>query len=65
MQRFTIQNLFAVKIYVLARSIRPDNKYTNTATYQLGDLPIVVNDNYRRLLLTSTVSLYNGTTDAW
>ena len=57
--------ILAVKIYVLARSIRPDNKYTNTSTYQLGDLPVVVNDNYRRLLFTSTVSLYNGGADAW
>jgi|GEM_PF-233363 len=57
--------ILAVKIYVLARSIRPDNKYTNTSTYQLGDLPVTVNDNFRRLLFTSTVSLYNAGADSW
>lgn len=57
--------ILAVKIYVLARSIRPDNKYTNTSTYQLGDLPVEVNDNFRRLLFTSTVSLYNAGADSW
>ncbi len=57
--------ILAVKIYVLARSIRPDNNYTNTSTYQLGDLPVTVNDNFRRLLFTSTVSLYNAGADTW
>lgn len=58
-------NILAVKIYVLARSIRPDNNYTNTSTYQLGNLPFTVNDNFRRLLFTSTVYLYNTAEDAW
>ncbi|MCJ8296774.1 MAG: PilW family protein, partial [Colwellia sp.] len=57
--------ILAVKIYVLARGIRLDNKYTNTNTYQLGDLPFAVNDNYRRLLFSSTVTLYNSSVDAW
>jgi type IV pilus assembly protein PilW len=57
--------ILAVKIYVLARSIRPDNDYNNTSTYQLGDLPFTVNDNFRRLLFTSTVSLYNSSNDGW
>ncbi|MCW8863964.1 MAG: PilW family protein [Colwellia sp.] len=58
-------NILAVKIYVLARDILPDNNYTNTNTYQLGDLPVVVNDNYRRLLFTTTVTLYNARVDTW
>lgn len=58
-------NILAVKIYVLARSIRPDNNYTNTSTYQLGNLPFEVNDNYRRLLFSSTVYLYNTAEDSW
>jgi type IV pilus assembly protein PilW len=57
--------ILAVKIYVLARNVLPDNKYNNTSTYQVGDLPVVVNDNFRRLLFTSTVTLFNGGVDAW
>lgn len=57
--------IIAVKIYVLARSIRPDNKYTNTKTYHLGDLPVSFNDHYRRLLFSSTVTLYNARVDSW
>jgi len=59
--------IIAVKIYVLARSIRPDNKYTNTNTYQLGDLLFTppADDHYRRLLFSSTVTLYNARGDLW
>ncbi|MGB1261529.1 MAG: PilW family protein [Cognaticolwellia sp.] len=57
--------ILAVRIYVLARSILPDNKYTNTNTYNLGDLPVTFNDNYRRLLFNSTVTLYNAGDDSW
>lgn len=53
--------ILAVKVYVLARSIEPDMKYTNTNSYQLGDLAIApVNDNFRRLLFSSTITLYNA-----
>jgi len=59
-------NILAVKIFILARDILPDNSYTNTNTYQLGDLPpMVANDNFRRLLFTTTVTLYNARTDTW
>jgi len=57
--------ILAVKIYVLARSILPDNKYANSNTYQMGDLPVTVDDNYRRLLFSSTVTLYNAGIDSW
>jgi len=61
--------ILAVKIFVLARSTLPDNKYTNSNTYFLGDLNdgdgITFNDNYRRLLFTSTVTLYNAGVDQW
>ncbi|PKI14286.1 PilW family protein [Colwellia sp. 12G3] len=57
--------ILAVKIYVLARSIFPDNKYQNTNTYQLGNLALPVNDNFRRLLFSSTVTLYNASVDSW
>ncbi|WP_286235263.1 PilW family protein [Thalassotalea sediminis] len=57
--------IIAVKIYVLARSILPDNDYTNNNTYTLGDLQITPNDNFRRLLFTSTVTLFNARVDSW
>jgi len=57
--------VIAVKIFVLARNVTPDRKYTNTNTYQLGDLEVSFNDNYRRLLFSSTVTLYNARTDSW
>lgn len=59
-------NILAVKVFVLARDILPDNNYTNTNTYQLGDSPaLTVNDNYRRLLFTTTVTLHNARIDTW
>ncbi|MBU2892895.1 PilW family protein [Colwellia sp. D2M02] len=57
--------ILAVKVYVLARNIMPDAKYTNTNTYQLGNLAVAVNDNYRRLLFSSTVTLFNAGVDSW
>ena len=57
--------ILAVKIYVLARNVLPDNKYTNTNTYQIGDLSVTVDDNYRRLLFSSTVTLFNASVDSW
>ncbi|WP_440874361.1 PilW family protein [Thalassotalea sp. PLHSN55] len=57
--------ILSVKIYVLARSVLPDSKYTNTKTYQLGDTEVEFNDNYRRLLFSSTVTLYNAGIDTW
>jgi type IV pilus assembly protein PilW len=61
--------IIAVKIYVLARNVLPDNKYKNDKTYFLGDLNegkgITFNDNYRRLLFSSTVTLYNARVDSW
>ena len=57
--------VLAVKVYVLARSALPDNKYNNTNTYQLGDFALEVDDNYRRLLFSSTVTLYNSRVDVW
>jgi type IV pilus assembly protein PilW len=52
--------ILTIKMFVLARNIRPDRKYTNTNIYQLGDLAFPVNDNFRRLLFSSTVTLYNN-----
>jgi len=57
--------IIAIKIFVLARNITPDAKYTNDNTYLLGDLSVTFNDNYRRLLFSSTVTLYNARVDLW
>ena len=57
--------ILAVKIFVLARDILPDNKYININTYQLGDRQFIANDNYRRMLFSTTVSLYNARIDSW
>ena len=58
-------NIIAVKIYVLARSVLPDQDYTDNNTYVLGDLNVTPNDNFRRLLFTSTVTLFNARVDSW
>jgi type IV pilus assembly protein PilW len=58
-------SILAVKVFVLTRNIRPDVKYSNTNTYQLGDLAFAVDDNYRRLLFSSTVTLYNASMSSW
>lgn len=58
--------ILAVKVFVLARGIRPDSKYENNNSYQLGDdLPFFPDDNYRRLLFSSTVTLYNNSVESW
>jgi type IV pilus assembly protein PilW len=57
--------ILAVKIYVLARNVTPDNKYNNNNTYNLGDMTFTANDNFRRLLFTSTVTLFNARVDTW
>ena len=57
--------IIAVKIYVLARAIQQDKKYENTNVYQLGSFTYTANDNYRRLLFSSTITLYNASIDVW
>lgn len=63
--RGSSSRIIAAKIYVLARSVKIDNKYENKNSYQLGDLKVTFNDNYRRLLFSSTVSLFNAQVDSW
>ena len=60
-------SILAIKMYVLARDILPDLKYTNDNVYQLGDVFFdpPENDHYRRLLFTSTVTLFNAKEDVW
>lgn len=60
--------IVAIKIYVLVRDLAKDAKYENKKNYQLGDFvyTVPVNDkNYRRMLFSTTVSLYNGDVKVW
>ena len=58
--------VLAVKVYILARDILPDRKYTNDNVYQMGDVTFDAGgDNYRRLLFSSTVSLKNARVVSW
>jgi type IV pilus assembly protein PilW len=63
--------ILAVKVFVLARNILPDRNYENLNSYQLGDLSVDFidgdgkGDNYRRLLFSSTITLYNARIDSW
>lgn len=51
----------SARIYVLVRTAEQDRDYTNTKTYQLGDLAIdpTPNDNFYRRVFSTTVSLRN------
>lgn len=49
----------SVRIWLLVRSAMPEPGYVNNTSYVMGDKTYVVNDNYRRQLLTSVVQLRN------
>jgi type IV pilus assembly protein PilW len=49
----------SVRIWILVRSTRPEMGYSNTNTYQLGDVSVTVNDGYRRELFSTVVQLRN------
>lgn len=52
--------VLAVKVFVLARATRPDVNYQNNNSYDLGDgVAFVPDDNFRRMLFSTTVSLLN------
>ena len=61
----TDAKILAVKVYILARDILPDEDYKNEKTYFLGDLKVISDDHYRRLLLISTVTLHNSGVETW
>lgn len=53
-------NVVSVRIYVLARSLETTPGYTDTKTYQLGDLTMgPYNDGYKRHVFSTTVRLVN------
>jgi Tfp pilus assembly protein PilW len=58
--RCTAANVVAVRIYVLARSQETTPGYTDTKTYQLGDLTIKpFNAGFKRHVYSTTVRLVN------
>ncbi|WP_024872201.1 PilW family protein [Tolumonas lignilytica] len=54
--------VLGVRLFLLVRSLQPSPLYTNTNTYQLGDISYTptTDDHFRRLLLQSTVKFNNG-----
>lgn len=53
--------IVAVKLHVLVRAMRPDRRYNNNNSYDLGDgVLFVPNDNFRRMAFSTTVNLYNA-----
>ena len=58
--------ILSVRIYVLARALEKDSRYTNDNTYTLGDREVRGNsDHYRRMLFTTTVSIINAVNGEW
>ena len=52
--------VLAVKVFVLARATRPDNNFQDNNSYDLGDgVAFVPDDNFRRMLFSTTVNLTN------
>lgn len=49
----------AVRIWLLARSMTPEPGYQNTQTYPMGDQPLTANDSLRRQLFSAVVQLRN------
>ncbi|MEP6389103.1 MAG: PilW family protein [Halioglobus sp.] len=53
-------NVVVVKVYLLARADESSPGYTDNKTYNLGGLPIAAfNDNFKRHVFSSTVSVRN------
>ncbi|MDP1613305.1 MAG: PilW family protein [Sulfuritalea sp.] len=52
-------DVISVRIWVLMRASTPENGYTNTNTYNIGDKTTTVSDNYRREVFSTVVQLRN------
>jgi type IV pilus assembly protein PilW len=52
--------ILAVRIWLLIRSERVENGYTDTATYTYGDRIYTPNDGFRRVLVSKTIYLRNA-----
>jgi type IV pilus assembly protein PilW len=59
-QQWDEGRVLGARIFMLVRSLQPSASYSNSNTYQLGDIVFTPNDHYRRLLLQSSVKFKNG-----
>lgn len=58
------EDVSSVRIWLLARNTKPENGYTNTNTYAMGDVTYdPVDDGFRRQLFTTVVQLRNFHTE--
>lgn len=63
---FDTSYILSARIFVLARALEEDKKYTNNNSYQLGDRTITGGgDHYRRMLFTTTASIINSVNGEW
>lgn len=63
---FDTSYVLSARIYVLARALEEDKKYTNNNRYQLGDRTVLGGgDHYRRMLFTTTASVINSVNGEW
>jgi type IV pilus assembly protein PilW len=54
-----LDRIRAVKIWILARTGRPDKNFFSSSTYALSDQRVLCKDGHRRYLLTTTVKCRN------
>lgn len=58
--------ILSTRIYVLARALEEDKKYTNNNSYFMGDRTVLGGgDHYRRMLFTTTASVINSVNGEW
>lgn len=63
---FDTSYILSARIYVLARALEEDKKYTNNNSYQMGDRTVSGGgDHYRRMLFTTTTSVINSVNGEW
>ena len=55
----SVENIRAVKIWLLAKTGRPDRNHTSAQTFVVGNTIITTNDSNRRQLLATTVKCRN------
>ncbi|WP_282560199.1 PilW family protein [Motilimonas cestriensis] len=51
--------VIGVEVFILVRALEESKRYLNQNTYTLADKTITVNDNFRRLLVSSVISFSN------
>ncbi len=53
------EGIQAVRVWMLIRTVCPEANYTDSQTYEMGDLSYTPNDNFRRQLYSNVVSIRN------